>query len=343
MKLNKICLVVIVIIVVFVIWLNLRTPRAETTRSMFEEIKLSTLDTKLDFENEGFKIFNPSISKTSQQHVMTFRCSNFTNCKSNSLLDRFSNFKKLSKRNFKSHVVLRFEASREMRLIDVELEGSKFDALEDVRPLEFKQSLILTGSARDSNDRMRMMFGVYDELRNRLSLKKLHIKNSEMLKEQRDEKNWMPFVMNDELMFVYSVNPHVILRCEVESGECVEVHRKQYDMPENIRGGHVAEHEGDYYGVVHTRVSANSYLTRFYKFDRNFEIVGVTDPFTFSDKPKYDTTQIQFASGILIEGDDVIVTYGEQDCESKVCVLKLKHLQQQLKAVKARDVGDTKI
>ena len=54
------------------------------------------------------------------------------------------------------------------------------------------------------------------------------------------EKNWSPFVFQDNCFVIYSDNPRVIFKMDVDSGSCQEISRSEQTIPWNygqIRGG----------------------------------------------------------------------------------------------------------
>lgn len=44
------------------------------------------------------------------------------------------------------------------------------------------------------------------------------------------EKNWTPFVFENELYLLYTIDPFLVLKPNLETGECVELSRKNFDV-----------------------------------------------------------------------------------------------------------------
>lgn len=174
----------------------------------------------------------------------------------------------------------------------------------------------------------------------------------------RDQKNWMPFSVNksnqsnrtsnsSELHFVYSVNPHVILKFE-NDGYCRKVASTWHpDLSEELRGGsqiirvvkwnlrsrrHLDGQpryfaEDLYLGVLHKRDSTFEYTTYLYAFETKhpYRVKYITDGFVFGEHGCH-SRKIQFAAGlariIKPDGAYLYITYGENDCTAKLCILK---------------------
>jgi hypothetical protein len=72
------------------------------------------------------------------------------------------------------------------------------------------------------------------------------------------EKNWTPFVFNEELFFIYYFAPLVILRCDVSTGNCVVVFSNNETRNSYLRGGspalQTAEDRTHFYGYLHTTI-----------------------------------------------------------------------------------------
>jgi hypothetical protein len=196
------------------------------------------------------------------------------------------------------------------------------------------------------------------------------VSDSDGNKKKRDEKNWMPMVIDDKIYFVYSVNPHVVIEYihgdnSEKYARCVKVvETMNPNLPMNLRGGsqilkatkwhpkfntkvkingenreigkqsYVGEEL--YIGVLHTRDSTFEYSTYVYGFETSnpFRVKYITPAFVFGhsgDKSK----RIQFASGMtrvyVNEIAYLYITYGENDCTSKLCVIKEEDVMRSLK------------
>lgn len=200
----------------------------------------------------------------------------------------------------------------------------------------------------------------------------------------RDQKNWMPLVIDDQIYFVYSINPHIILRyypgkhpnkypgrnripnqeeiinCEKIAettnsklpdglrggGQIVRVRKWQRVFDSKLKKGNDIRYRSEdlYLGVIHTRDSMSEYSTYFYAFEtiHPFRVKYITKGFVFGEAGSH-SKRIQFASGLAqisqyntATGKDenmLYITYGENDCTSKVCILKEEDVLRSLVAV----------
>lgn len=146
------------------------------------------------------------------------------------------------------------------------------------------------------------------------------------------EKNWMPtYDANPEFDFVYSATS------VYKEGTGKIRRREATDLAgNNIRGGSCLWDLGDdtYLAIVHEadvtqayEYSARrfgfvsrlkrKYLHRFARYDRSGKLIGLSDLFTFQN------ADIEFVAGLVVSGEDVIISYGYKDVASYLAKIKL--------------------
>jgi len=177
------------------------------------------------------------------------------------------------------------------------------------------------------------------------------------------QKNWAPFVHWGELYLVFTIEPLVVLRVDLETGACSEVSdtrtpamgvfyaadrttaRQHSTM--GVHGGSPliqlpAAQGGEYLGIGRIARGNIQYALFLYTIAANslakgsaFEMSRVSPIFCFASTSPHHSglcETIQFAGGLVIVGgkDDargsLIVTYGTNDCEAKVAFLPLSHI-----------------
>jgi hypothetical protein len=139
--------------------------------------------------------------------------------------------------------------------------------------------------------------------------------------ETGHEKNWSPFVFNDDLHLIRSIQPLIILR--LRDGVLQEVRTEPLCLVPaslksfHLRGGSCAVPWTDtqYIAVGHVvdskLVFSKSYYSFFYVFETEpFRLVAFSEPF------KLEGARIEFVTGLLIVENEVWVTGGVMDCES---------------------------
>ena len=159
------------------------------------------------------------------------------------------------------------------------------------------------------------------------------------------EKNWMPFEYKNDLYFIYDVNPHIILKCDISTGYCGKMYSTDTISKDVISYNHIGGgappvtfkmNGKDYYlCMAHTR-NNTPIVTRknfFYVFkaDPPFNIVMIGSEFNVMN----DYRAIEFGSGLIISKDEkyVIISVGIYDCYSVMTKYPLKDLLLSLRQV----------
>lgn len=138
------------------------------------------------------------------------------------------------------------------------------------------------------------------------------------------EKNWSPFSHDGELLAVYSVAPHRIVRL---SGDKVELLHETPNPASwaggEMRGGAPPVRVGDEYRhFMHDRVTVAgvpTYRTGLYCFEAKapFRVTrSVTEPIlgaNTQDKPKDQYASVAFCCGAVRTGDQWILSHGRHD------------------------------
>jgi hypothetical protein len=155
------------------------------------------------------------------------------------------------------------------------------------------------------------------------------------------EKNWMaPQGENAEFDYVYGPNSIY------EVGVGVIEKRKMTDAIKDVRGGAPLYDLGDwgYLTVIHEadtkeveiysarsfgirRTLVRKYYHRFARYNRSGTLIGLSDKF------KFDGVRIEFAAGLIVDGTDVIISYGYKDVVAKLAKIKLAKVKQMIKEV----------
>ncbi len=180
---------------------------------------------------------------------------------------------------------------------------------EDVRLVSVRGKLAGSATVCD-RDRGRRLIAKLD-LDARGDVRRATVQPSNQLAE----KNWMPFARGGEFAWVYSLDP-----------TCV-VPGPLWDCPlalEHLRGGAAAVLGGGLLCVVHEVVETAEtrvYLHRFVKLDRSLRVVAVSPAWVFAHHG------IEFCAGLLVDGDELVLSYGIEDCEAWVVRVKLGEIE----------------
>ncbi len=132
----------------------------------------------------------------------------------------------------------------------------------------------------------------------------------------RWEKNWMPVVSGDDLLFVYGCDPVTVLRFDPDGGAVVP-HRQHAAPPiaRELKGGSQGLRvDGGWLFCVHQSADFpdrnRCYLHRFMLLDDEFRMTHLTRPFTFL------APGIEFCAGIARRGDELVASFGVEDREA---------------------------
>jgi hypothetical protein len=270
--------------------------------------------------------YNPSLFIYKGQMYKVYRVSNFTYC------NYYEHMINAVQRNI-NYICIE-SPNNNIILVDYpksQLYLSCNEPYEDPRAIVMQNRLLLVCNAQEYKCKNKMVLLIINLDHTDLD----HIKNirpDKIVPLKYDnanvlgvEKNWVPFISDQTLHFLYHINPQIVLTCDLNSGICTKIVETYYDhFPDKLRGGTQAVLvRNQYYlaagHVLHKIVFKKIYFTFFYTFHKDFpfHITGISKPF-FLDKNDKGVIEsnFQFASGLEIVDDVVYLTYGYNDCES---------------------------
>jgi hypothetical protein len=135
----------------------------------------------------------------------------------------------------------------------------------------------------------------------------------------RHEKNWMPFVRDGELCFLYSCQPTEVFRWG-GGGLLEPVSRRTAPArAATFRGGSqgLAVDDGVLF-VVHEadeQAGVRRYRHRFVLLDNDLAVSAISRPFRFF------STEIEFCAGLARRGGDLLMTFGVGDHTAMLAVI----------------------
>jgi len=206
------------------------------------------------------------------------------------------------------------------RIVDARIAG-----FEDCRIFDWDGRRCCVFNVRDRNPELRCEMAFAEIADDGVTV-------AEVMRGYRDEvhqKNWIPFVRNGELLFVYSTDPLVVLAWR-EGETPREIHRGEPDMAlDHLRGGSQAlPLRGGWLYLTHevsvfdaTRV----YLHRFVHLGEDFSIKAFSEAFYFVDR------RIEYAAGMVQHGDSLLITFGIGDHEAAIARLDLDSVMRVLR------------
>jgi hypothetical protein len=138
----------------------------------------------------------------------------------------------------------------------------------------------------------------------------------------RHAKNWMPFVADGDLFFVYSCSPTVVLRCDSQTGRLEEAARSPGPgTAHGLKGGSQGvEVDGGRLFVVHESLDGRLgrvYTHRFVLLDDGLRLTRVSPPFFFLHRG------VEFCAGLAVRDGAATVSFGFQDGEAYLATAPL--------------------
>lgn len=265
--------------------------------------------------DERYHPMNPSICKTEEGYSVICRSVNYSQMGAKFFhtndpdgIYRTRNFFLSYDRNFNliSQTEIQETVDRQRYFISNFVEG-----LEDCRIFQYENDFWFTCTSLDGN-----IGGIPQ-----IALCKLGKETVERFipllgpDQNRCEKNWLPFIKNQELQMIYSSDPFTVFRPSLESGNCEKVleYVPRYDFS-RFRGSAAPIAFDDGYLMMVHEVSflgdgSRVYLHRFVYLDLNLEIKKISLPFTFTHQG------IEFCCGMTLshERDSLVMTIGIED------------------------------
>lgn len=289
------------------------------------------------------QMFNPSCFIWKEKMYIVYRHSNYNFCKhifhSGQIIKNSQKIRNsiLIQKPDKSIVKVQYIKSNKYK--------NCAEQYEDARPVIYAGKLILV-----VNDPQQM------KCKNKMALLILSLQTLEqnisyiipesvvplVYPSNRIEKNWIPFVYRDELHFIYQINPHIVLKCDINTGICTKVaETTNSSITRGLRGGTPAKRfNKDYYitfGHVKKKIFGMKqiYTTIAYLFEAKppFSIVQVSKEFFIDndfEKNKFKNI-IQFASGLEIFNGNIYLTFGHNDCVSKMLTIPVANISELFK------------
>lgn len=147
-------------------------------------------------------------------------------------------------------------------------------------------------------------------------------------KSPLSEKNWLPLVEPDRLLFVYSLRPTTIILDD----ECREIYR--HACPEATSpgdpllsgGSQAVPFLGGYLLIAHERYRMGSqyYLHRFVHLNDRLQIRTISRRFSFRHHG------VEFCAGLAPAGDRMIASFGVDDREAWLCEISNADIERML-------------
>lgn len=217
----------------------------------------------------------------------------------------------ISKKKFLIHISL----ARQPRIVK---------GPEDPRFFSFRDQIYIIYNDGTYNDKIRLF------LFNLNTNKEIELKYSE---SQNIEKNWTPLIHKNNLYISYSINPHIILKVDMNDniGLCSKIFsNKVIDYPHSIYGGTVfiyIPHINKFLSICHTYTKGFGAHKRLYyniavlvNCDKNFSVFKISKPFLFFENQQYlfpwKLQNVEYPIGLQIIENNLLISLGVDDIKT---------------------------
>lgn len=317
--------------------------------------KYQPIEIDLPYIREGFagryNPMNPSIKKTEAGYDVVCRTVNYVQigAKHFKSLDLLDESNTVNTRNFLVKYDRDFNLLSQQEIVENLPRERKrtynIDGLEDCRIFDLNDSTWFTCTTWNINPNGKPQ----------VSLCKLSDKSSDSVVNverliplvppdlNRCEKNWLPFVKDNEFHVIYSYDPMIIYKPKIleGTGACIGIVNDQqktlHDIPKNdftrfSGSAPPIEFDNGYLSLVHETVfteEQRNYMHRFVFFDKDFKIQKVSKPFIFFHKG------IEYCCGMAVDHSTtkLVMGIGVEDREAYLGTVDLDTVRSMLEAL----------
>lgn len=281
-------------------------------------------------ENKLYRPLNPSIVTHDGRYFINVRTVNFINdrCISYTSMDVDGIIRT---RNFLVECIEDFTVVAQNELIEVN-DRVRYPhsviGMEDIRLFNWNNQWWGTTSIMDSLPFFSPKIHLFHSDDNFQVREIIKLRGSN--NEGQCEKNWLPFVQDNEVYVIYSWDPFQLKKPNLETGECPII--KEYKCSLNLKtfrgSAGPLKYKDGYLAVIHEVIfsSQRHYHHRFVYLDADFNITGVTLPFYFINR------DIEYCCGLAwaLNGEDLILSMGIGDCQAYLITIQSDLVDQRL-------------
>ena len=292
------------------------------------KIKLPPLREGMD---ETYSPLNPSIRKTPGGYRMICRTVNYTRFGKTGFKTRDPLDETMRTRNFLIDYDKQFNVLSQKEIVENFPRSWKYtsEGLEDCRLFADNQQEWFTCTTIGTHP--RTIGETLCKLADDASGPTIQVAQFIPLKgpdDSRVEKNWLPFVKDNQLFVIYSFGPLIIFKIDRQTGrhETALSYEPALDLS-SLRGSAAPiEYDGGYLVVVHEVVFDEHnayYMHRFMGLDKEFKIKTLSKPFFFKHKG------VEYCSGMTLDhsGKNLLLTIGVEDREAYLVTIPLSEVK----------------
>ena len=315
----------------------------QNNKFVFKYFEQKELLEPIGDKNLKLRAYNPSFTWHNGKLLMAYRISNYTLCKEEDI-EYFGeyrvNFYNETLPPIISEVVLATLDPESLKIVEfhnLELSPPKecdwCHGYEDPRIISFRNKLYILVAYRDKKTIFNLTL---IELSNDLDLINI-IKIEPEFDNNHHQKNWNPFIYNNDLYFVYTVLPHKIVQVDLKSGRASIVYETTSNIFDDmlddyvIRGGSsYIIYKNNFIGVSRGMkikyVYDPEYVSIIYGFEAKppFKPIKRSNPFLFTENSIKDLRHpVEMATGLIRNNDKIVIGMGINDCDLGIAEISL--------------------
>jgi hypothetical protein len=268
-------------------------------------------------------IFNPSVVQFNKKYIFISRCSNILNYEDGNYFYESKPHKTINLLHFyDANFKLINTATLKDDLLKRKFQSVKY-GIEDIRLFIWEGRLWGIGAGIGDGPTGRSITQILFEIDGNevISGFQLHSPHNRVY-----EKNWVPLINREVLLFIYQLNPLEIYR--YQNGKIIgEVIPKFSDSNFDIKGSTpFISLNNHWLGLVHSgpikHMGGLHYTHRFCLLDSKLRRMDLSMPFFLQRRG------IEFACGLIADGSSLLISYGVSDRASafmKMPIEKLKN------------------
>jgi tetratricopeptide (TPR) repeat protein len=297
-------------------------------------------------QSQHFNPMNPTIKKTDDGYAVICRTVNYFQYGGKFFvsMDIFDPTSKIITKNFLLKYDCEFNLLSQQEIIE-NLQRNHFNfincvGLEDCRMFLFNESIWFTCTTLDTNPcraHQISLCKLEDKgIDNSINVERLIPLMGPNLK--RCEKNWLPFVKNNEIFAIYSYDPFVIYKlkndeqlCSINNNAAIVNEPQKLNFTRFCGSAPPIEFNDGYLFLVHEVAYAEDrrhYMHRFLYMDRDLNITKASSPFFFMHKG------IEYCCGMTIDhaNENLVMTIGIEDRQAFFAFVDINTVKDMLRS-----------
>lgn len=322
------------------------TPRLPNTTITPFKIETPLLRSDSDLR---YNQMNASIRKSADGYEMIHRLVNYTNKGTRFEFVDPQSDRVWRTKNFFIQLDKNFQVKSKKEVIENlnrhRVRGLRAEGIEDCRLFYFNNQRWFTCSTVDTNPIEPSHQVALCKLEDDLSKETVHVEKMVILEgpdQRKIQKNWLPFLKDNELYLVFTYEPFTVIKPNLDTGAVEKYFKNECSLDLTLLRGSAPpiEFEDGYLILVHDvaidpiypDMWTNNYCYYFHRFlfmDKNFEITKYTKPFIFQHHG------IEYCSGMTIDhtGTKLVMPISKEDREAFLLTVDVETVKSLLEVI----------